>query len=194
MPLTLYYFPLRGRAEVFKLMCAAQDIKYDVQDVDFAEMKSDRVKYPFGQCPRLVDGDVDICQSNAIIRHVARKHGMYGSGDAELAAVDQIIDGVESIRGVYLKLIYVDALKDEAKAAYTATHIAAEGSTGRNSGAHFAYLEGLLARNGGGSGYIVGSALTAADLCVFDIVDLHLRILKQEMEAGVSRDCWLAGA
>lgn len=28
-------------------------------------------------------------------RHVARKHGLYGSGEAEMAAVDQIIDGVE---------------------------------------------------------------------------------------------------
>ncbi|KAF6266727.1 glutathione S-transferase [Scenedesmus sp. NREL 46B-D3] len=184
MPLTLYYFPLRGRVEVFKLMCAAKNIEYEIKDVDYGEMKSDRVKYPFGQCPRLVDGDVDICQSNAMIRHVARKYGMYGSGDAEAAAVDQIIDGVESIRGVYLKLIYVEELKDDAKAAYKVTHIDAESSTARNSGAHFAYLEGLLARNGGGSGYVIGSGLTAADLCVWEIVDLHLRIFKQEMEAG----------
>jgi glutathione S-transferase len=76
--------------------------------------------------------------------------------------------------------------KDEAKAAYKATHISADSSTGRNNGAHFAFLEGLLARNGGGSGYIVGSGLTAADLCVWEIVDLHLRIFKEDMEAGVS--------
>jgi hypothetical protein len=31
--------------------------------------------------PRLVDGDVDITQSNAMIRHLARKHGLYGSGE-----------------------------------------------------------------------------------------------------------------
>jgi glutathione S-transferase len=74
----------------------------------------------------------------------------------------------------------------EAKAAYKATHIDAESSSARNNGAHFAYLEGLLARNGGGSGYIVGSGLTAADLCVWEIVDLHLRIFKEEMQAGVS--------
>jgi glutathione S-transferase len=76
--------------------------------------------------------------------------------------------------------------KGEAKAAYKATHIDAESSSARNSGAHFAYLEGLLARNGGGSGYIVGSELSAADLCVWEIVDLHLRIYPEEMQAGVS--------
>ncbi|WIA09015.1 hypothetical protein OEZ85_008429 [Tetradesmus obliquus] len=184
MPLTLYYFPLRGRVEVFKLMCAAKKVEYEIKDVDYADMKSNRVTYPFGQCPRLVDGDVDICQSNTIIRHVARKHGLYGSSEAEMAAVDQIIDGVESIRGVYLKLIYGDELKEEAKAAYQAAHIAPDSSTGRNSGAHFAFLEQLLARNGGGSGFIVGTSLTAADLCVWEIVDLHLRIFKEEVTAA----------
>jgi hypothetical protein len=28
----------------------------------YAEMKNDREKYPFGQCPRLVDGDLNIVQ------------------------------------------------------------------------------------------------------------------------------------
>lgn len=78
------------------------------------------------------------------------------------------------------------AQKEEAKSAYQATHIAPDSSTGRNSGAHFAFLEQLLARNGGGSGFIVGGSLTAADLCVWEIVDLHLRIFKEEVTAAVS--------
>lgn len=68
MPVELYYFPIRGRAEVIKLLCAAKGIEYVVKDVDYQHMKTDRQQYPFGQCPRLVDGDVDLCQSNAIIR------------------------------------------------------------------------------------------------------------------------------
>jgi hypothetical protein len=42
--------------------------------------------------PRLVLSQLLACNT---CRHVARKYGMYGSGDAEMAAVDQIIDGVE---------------------------------------------------------------------------------------------------
>jgi MinD superfamily P-loop ATPase len=40
-------------------MCAAccllmpqQNVEYEIKDVDYAEMKSNRVTYPFGQCPR----------------------------------------------------------------------------------------------------------------------------------------------
>lgn len=180
---TLHYFPLRGRAEVVKLICSAKNIPYEVVDVDFQNMKTDRVAYPFGQCPRMVDGDVDISQSNAMIRHLARKHQLYGSGDKEMAHVDMLIDGVESIRGKYLILIYQDQLNPEAKDTYWATHGAKDSANGRNGGAHFDYLEALLAANGGGSAFFVGAGLTAADLCVWQIVDLHMRLFKEQMEA-----------
>jgi hypothetical protein len=58
----------RGRAEVIKLICSAKNIPFEIVDVDFQNMKVDRAAYPFGQCPRMVDGDVDITQSNAMIR------------------------------------------------------------------------------------------------------------------------------
>jgi glutathione S-transferase len=53
---------------VIKLICSAKNISFEVVDVDFQNMKVDRAAYPFGQCPRMVDGDVDITQSNAMIR------------------------------------------------------------------------------------------------------------------------------
>ncbi len=34
MAVTLYYFPLRGRAEVFRLMCAAKGIEYTVRAIN----------------------------------------------------------------------------------------------------------------------------------------------------------------
>lgn len=75
--------------------------------------------------------------------------------------------------------------KPEAKEAYAQTHISKDSANGRNGGAHFDYLESLLASNGGGSGFFVGSGLTAADLCVWEIVDLHMRLFKEQMEATV---------
>jgi hypothetical protein len=32
--------------------CAPQNVEYEIKDVDYGEMKTDLVKYPFGQCPR----------------------------------------------------------------------------------------------------------------------------------------------
>lgn len=46
-------------------------------------------------------------------------------------------------------------------------------------------MEGLLARNGGGGAYVIGTALSAADLCLWDIIDLHLRIFGDELRASV---------
>ena len=73
---------------------------------------------------------------------------------------------------------------DAAKAAYYTAHIDPSSQEGRNGGAHFGYLDILLKASG--SGFMVGSGLTAADLCVFDIVDLHVRIFPEEMAKDVS--------
>jgi hypothetical protein len=35
---------------VVKLICSAKSIPYEVFDVDFQNMKTDREAYPFGQC------------------------------------------------------------------------------------------------------------------------------------------------
>lgn len=180
----LHYFPVRGRGEVFKLECAVAGLEYELRDVDYQAMKTDRKAYPFGQCPRLVDGDVDICQSNAIIRHVARKAGLYGKDNTEAALVDMVIDAVESLRTQYYGLVYVNELAPEAKATYWATHGALDSTEARNKGSHLAYMEGLLARNGGGGAYVIGTALSAADLCLWDIIDLHLRIFGDELRAS----------
>lgn len=40
----------RGRAEVVKLICSAKNVPFEVVDVDFQDMKTDRPAYPFGQC------------------------------------------------------------------------------------------------------------------------------------------------
>jgi hypothetical protein len=39
----------------------------------------------------------------------------------------------------------------------------------------------------------VGSGLTAADLCVWQIVDLHMRLFKEQMEATVRPGGWGGG-
>lgn len=75
--------------------------------------------------------------------------------------------------------------KPEAKETYWKTHGNKESANGSTDGVHFDYLETLLAGNGGGTGYIVGGGLTAADLCVWEIVDLHMRTFRDQMEATV---------
>ncbi|GLC39874.1 hypothetical protein PLESTB_001311600 [Pleodorina starrii] len=182
----IIYFPVRGRAEVMKLAIVASGDDFELEQVNFQDMKAHPELYPFGQCPRLVDGDNDMVQSNAIIRYLGRKYGLYGKSEKETIAVDEILEGVESLRCKYLTLIYQDQLA--TKDAYWTSHGDPASVDSRNGGAHLLYFSRLLARNkeagGGGGKAFVGSGLTLADLAVYDIVDLHVRIFGDQMQAA----------
>ncbi|GAB4819891.1 hypothetical protein N2152v2_006937 [Parachlorella kessleri] len=178
---TVQYFEFRGRAEPIKLALAAKGVEFEVQSVDYQAMKADLEKFPFAQVPRYQDDEVNMGQSNAIMRHIGRKYDLYGKTRAEAAQIDQIIDGVEDVRRKYLALIYQDQLAPEAKKAYWEQHCDPASAGGRNGGAHWFYLAQLLRRNAGGEGYFVGTQLSVADVLVFDLVDLHLRVLEEQM-------------
>ncbi|EFN58174.1 hypothetical protein CHLNCDRAFT_57035 [Chlorella variabilis] len=201
---TVFYFPFRGRAEPIRLALAAKlGVEFEVQGIDYGEMKSNLELYPFAQCPRRVstllrpcsqpclqevpqlryaDDEVDICQSTTILHHIGRKHGMYGTGLKQAAAIDMIVDGVEAVKRKYLDLIYTDQLSEEAKAAYWTAHIDPTTTGGRNTGAHFAYLSKLVAKYGSG-GWAVGSAVSIADATLYNMTDLHLRVWADKFAA-----------
>ena len=67
--------------------------------------------WPFGQAPVLHDGDLVVAQSDAILRHIGRKHDMYGADLAEAAIVDMVLLGVEDLRKACL-LYTSDAADD----------------------------------------------------------------------------------
>lgn len=46
-------------------------------------------------------------QSNAIMRHLGRKYDMYGSNEREMQQVDELVDGIEAIKGKYLGYVPV---------------------------------------------------------------------------------------
>ena len=173
-----------GRGEPIRLILAAKGLEFVDMPIDFPAMKSDRDAFPCGQAPRFQDDTVDMVQSNAIVRHLGRKHDMYGSDLKEQALVDQILDTVESIKIKYLALIYEGQLSDEAKADYYKLRIDEAGTKERNGGAHFAYLDCMLKKMSGDGPFVLGSKLTIADILVFDIVDMHLRIYGDEFKSA----------
>lgn len=177
---TLTYFAIRGRGEPIRLVFAALGKPCNEDPVDMKIMKSDASVFPFGQVPRFRDEEVDMCQSNAILRHLGRKYGLYGKTEKDACMVDMIMDGVESIKLKYLNLIYVDRLNDEAKEQFFKAHCDPSTMWERNGGAHFEYLEKLIQRNeASGSGYSVGEGLTISDIVLFDMVDMMFRIYGQ---------------
>uniref|UniRef100_A0A7N5JPY5 glutathione transferase n=1 Tax=Ailuropoda melanoleuca TaxID=9646 RepID=A0A7N5JPY5_AILME len=105
---TLTYFPVRGRGEAIRMLLADQGQEW-TEDVVNGEIwkKGDLKKLcAFGQLPRFQDGNFILHQSNAILRHLARNHGLYGEDAKEAALLDMVNDGVEDLRNKYARLIY----------------------------------------------------------------------------------------
>merc|ERR1712215_413151 len=68
----------------------------------------------FPNLPYYSDGEVKLTQSDAILRHLGRKNGLYGCSDADTAMVDMLIDTAKDIKmslvlpNVYMRNLNVD--------------------------------------------------------------------------------------
>lgn len=190
----IHYFPIRGRAEVARLLLAYKGVEWQEDKESLADetdarggMKTNRLgKFVFRQSPSYQDDETlpplspqvaALPQSGAILRHLARQHGLYGDGSLRQAAdVDVVLEGIESLRTAYISLIYVSQLKDEAKEEYYAKHCDASTVDGaRNNGAHWGYVDTYIAASGK-DGWAVGSQATVADFALYEMFELNVRI------------------
>jgi glutathione S-transferase len=171
MPYKLLYFLVRGRAQALKYMCLDNDIELQEEIVDYAkDWAALKPKCIFGQLPVLYDGDFQIAQSNAILRHVARKHGLYGKDNVEATTIDMINDTQEDVRASYLKLIYQQY--DTEKENYI-----------KSLPEKLALLNHALELNNGGSGFFVGSKVSFTDYNIFDLLDNFLVLAPHCLDA-----------
>jgi len=157
MSYKLVYFPVRGRSAHIRYLCADNDLPLEYEAVGDS-WPAIKPTTPLGQLPVFKDGDFELSQSNAIIRYLARKHGLYGNNDREAAIIDMINDQQEDIRVGYLRLIYREY--DTGKEAFI------NGLSGT-----LAPLEKVLTKNKGGVGFFVGDKISYVDYTVFDILD-----------------------
>jgi len=119
---------------------------------------------PFPNLPYLIDGDVKLTQSKAIIKYIARKHDLVGTTEEERIRID-IMDGVgEDFRGGFAKLCY-DPNFDNLKKDYVA---ALPGKVQSFSD----YL--------GDADWFAGANLSWVDFAMYEILDQH-RILAPEV-------------
>jgi glutathione S-transferase len=158
MSYKLVYFPVRGRAQATEYLCADNDIKLEKEIVGMGDWTAKKPTVIFGQLPVLFDGKFEIAQSNAILRHLARKHGLYGKDETEATQIDMINDCQEDLRLTYLKLIYQQY--DTEKDNYI-----------KSLPEKLALFEKALGRNNGGSGFFVGSKVSFLDYTMFDLLD-----------------------
>jgi glutathione S-transferase len=66
----------------------------------------DKLGLDFPNLPYFLDGNIKITQSNAILRHIARKNGLCGESVEEKARVDMMADCAMDLRNTIVRLVY----------------------------------------------------------------------------------------
>jgi len=171
MPYKLIYFKnVRGRVQALRYLCVDNDIALEEQLLDYAtEWPAVKPSTVFGQLPVLHDGNFEVVQSNAILRYVARKHGLYGKNEQEQAKIDMLNDQQEDVRLSYLRLVYHEY--DTEKDNYV-----------KSIPEKLATLEKFLGKNNGGKGFFVGDHVSFADYAMFELLDNLLTLASQSLD------------
>jgi glutathione S-transferase len=165
---TLYYLPgsaamaphaaLEEAGADYELVRVVRENGVPVSPPDYLEIS------PFGRVPAYVDGDLRLFESAAIVMHVADAHPGSGLlpavGSPERAhAYRWLVYLTNTLQPTYLNWFYPDRVGVEDEAVKT--HAA------RELDEIFAWIDGQLA----GREYLVGNALTGADLFLFMLTD-----------------------
>jgi glutathione S-transferase len=172
---TLIYFAARGRGEVIRLVLAEAGVDYQELHVgqgtapvngrltDFAELKASG-ELVFGALPVWEDADgFRLAQSNAIINYLGRLTGLHGKTDREQGLVDQAMGGVDDIRVELRKIaVALPGTRALERERITATFLPL----------WFGYFQRLLEGNKAAGGFLVGEALTIADLTLWYTLEM----------------------
>jgi len=152
----LYYFHARGLAEITRLTLTVAGIEYT--EIDLATREDYLALQPellFGQLPLLRIDGLDIVQSGAIVRHVARKGKLLGSNELETTRIEMIYDGTRDFNGLF-KMPWVpeDKVKEDIK--------------GKGFPRYLPVFNKLLGDSS--SGFLVGDSLSLADLGLLEVL------------------------
>jgi glutathione S-transferase len=178
MPYELYYWPtIQGRGEFVRL--ALEEAGADYLDVArdeiggepalLALLESELDRAPFAP-PVLKDGDLVIGQTAAILLYLGSRHGLAPNDEAgrlwthqlQLTMADLVAEAHDSHHPISAELYYEEQ-KPEAARRATAFRES-------RMPKYLAWFERVLGGNPDGDAHLVGSAITYADLSLFQVV------------------------
>ncbi len=160
----LYHFPYSQHARRVVSLMEEADLQYELRNVDMAKGAHRSAEYlainPNHQVPTLVDGDIRIHESNAILRYLCVKHGLDAWYPKELplrAKVEQWLDWNQcrlspTVVDIVLNSVFLGAVGDKA---------AVERGQSR-----LPELWSILDAGLAGTHFLAGSRPTIADLSV----------------------------
>jgi len=166
---TLTYFAVRGLAEQIRVLLKDAKVEYTavdyplavngVQCAEFQALKQSG-KLDYGSIPLWEEDGLQLVQSIAIARHLAKKYGYSGENEHEAAKIDSVIEGVRDTIQAIRKVATVPA---EQKAQVWKDTVTVELPK------WLGFLEAILKKNG--SGYFVGKKVSLADIYVFTLTE-----------------------
>ncbi|PAV78213.1 hypothetical protein WR25_23527 isoform C [Diploscapter pachys] len=158
----LYYFDVRGWAEISRQLFALSKTPYEDIQITHEDWPNHKQEMPFEKMPVLSVDGVMIPQSFAIARYLARQFGYAGKSPLEEAMVDALGDQVKDyFNEAYPYFIASHQQKpaEELEKLKNEVFLPARDLL-------FRYLENFLKKSK--SGYLVDSGLTWIDLFVVD--------------------------
>ena len=133
----LSYFDIRGFAETSRLLFAVAGVPFEdhrfplkiigpgnYERKEFDEAKAANA-FPFGQVPVLEVNGVQIAQSRAIERYIAREYGLFGSNNLETAQIDMFSEQLNDFATEFRKANYwaKPEEKEALLASFYETHL-----------------------------------------------------------------------
>merc|ERR1712232_1545505 len=143
----LGYWAIRGLGAPLRMMCEHAGFDYtdfQVQEAkDWFGPKKESIKAlnPLANLPYLVDGDVCVCQTNAIFMYLGDRAGLNGNTAAEKMLTVQLLDEVYDLRNRIIELAYPfkDVCRDQKEHdEKTAKHLS------KDCGGNYAKLEACV--------------------------------------------------
>jgi glutathione S-transferase len=159
----LHYFKGRGRAETTRWMLTISQIDFEnvaIESPDALAALRATGQLPFDQMPLLEIDGLNLSQSSAMIRYLARRGRYYGETDAEALWCDMIAGAV------------ADFAEASIQAAFQPTTDAAMASRRSRLGKFGPRFEARLADTG--TGFCVGARLTFADVVLAEALTGYL--------------------
>ncbi len=172
---TIFYFDIRARAEPIRLIFEELGIGYDDRQVAPDEWPAMRDSTPFRQLPALRYGGEDgleIYQSHAIYRHLARVHDLYGSSEVEHVRCDVVDEALADLNNLIGMAPWRDEFEKKRDDFVTDELIPRLGRLAR-----------WFEANESESGFWVGKSLTFVDLVAFAHLDCTRAMFPEAIEA-----------
>ena len=185
-PVTLGYWKIQGLGQPIRLLLEYAGIPYEekvshcVEKADGSFDKSSwfdekfKIGLPFPNLPYLIDGELKLTQTIAILQHLADEAGLAGKSPEERASATMLFGLSQDVRKQYTNAAYNprfddmrDGLVDHLKSTALPELEAYVGATPHG---------GKAKRSSGNGLHLVGGAMTYVDLLWFDLLAQFLKI------------------